>query len=71
MGDERIQGQIWRDGKKVDGFSLESVSDLIGESDTVVWADLQCPTHETLSSLADELGSVSYTHLTLPTIYSV
>ena len=56
MGDERIQGQIWRDGKKVDGFSLESVSDLIGESDTVVWADLQCPTHETLSSLADELG---------------
>ncbi|MGW0454611.1 MULTISPECIES: magnesium transporter CorA family protein [Gordonia] len=60
MGDEQITGQIWQNGEKVDGFSLASISDHIGESDTLVWADLQCPSHETLGSLASELGLNSF-----------
>ncbi|MGC5257871.1 magnesium transporter CorA family protein [Gordonia sp. DT218] len=52
---ERIRGQIWRDGEKVDGFELSRVSDCLADSDLLVWADLECPTSETMATLADEL----------------
>ncbi|MGV9859288.1 magnesium transporter CorA family protein [Gordonia sp. NPDC003425] len=55
MGAEHVRGQIWRHGEKVDGFDLASISDLIDEPDTLVWADLDCPSHPTLNDLADEL----------------
>ncbi|AZG46753.1 magnesium transporter CorA family protein [Gordonia insulae] len=52
---ERIRGQIWRDGQKIDGFELGKVSDCIEDDRLLVWADLECPTHETMTRLADEL----------------
>ncbi|MFW0786196.1 magnesium transporter CorA family protein [Gordonia sp. CPCC 206044] len=52
---ERIRGQIWRDGHKVDGFDLSKISDCPDDPDLLVWADLECPTHETMTALADEL----------------
>ncbi|RPA12528.1 magnesium transporter CorA family protein [Gordonia sp. OPL2] len=52
---ERIRGQIWRDGEKVDGFDLDKISDCLADDDLLVWADLECPTHETMTRLADEL----------------
>ncbi|MCH5643428.1 magnesium transporter CorA family protein [Gordonia sp. ABSL49_1] len=55
MGHEHVRGQIWRDGQFVDGFQLDQISDCIDEPDTLVWADLECPTHETLIRLATEL----------------
>lgn len=54
-GAERIRGQVWRDGTPVEGFDLDLISDCLGHEDTLIWADLECPTHETLSALAEEL----------------
>lgn len=56
-GSERVRGQIWRDGEAVDGFDLDAISDcLVADDDgTLIWADLECPTHETLSRVAAEL----------------
>ncbi|MEP9416333.1 magnesium transporter CorA family protein [Gordonia sp. VNQ95] len=52
---EVIRGQIWRDGHKVDGFDLASISEHLRCENTLIWADLDCPSHETLTALADEL----------------
>ncbi|MFW0797060.1 magnesium transporter CorA family protein [Gordonia sp. CPCC 205515] len=52
---ERIRGQIWRNGKPIDGFTLDKVSSCLEDPDLLVWADLECPTHETMSRLAGEL----------------
>ncbi|MBD0863118.1 magnesium transporter CorA family protein [Gordonia sp. zg691] len=54
-GVERVRGQIWRDGEPVDGFDLGAISDCLDADGTLIWADLECPTHETLSRLATEL----------------
>jgi magnesium transporter len=51
-----VQGQIWRDGTKVDGFCFEAISDCLAAEDTLVWADIYNPDHESLRRLADELG---------------
>lgn len=59
-GHEVIRGQIWRHGAPVDGFALTKISDCIDQPDTLVWADLDCPTHTTLTALADELDIGPY-----------
>ncbi|MDH3013027.1 magnesium transporter CorA family protein [Gordonia alkanivorans] len=54
---ERVRGQLWRDGEAVDGFDIDAISDCLDtdDPDTLIWADLECPTHETLSRVAAEL----------------
>lgn len=54
-GPEKVRGQIWCDGAFVPGFELANISEYLDQKNTLVWADLQCPTHETLNALADEL----------------
>lgn len=51
-----IQGRVWRDGKAQDDFEFDKISDYLTEPDTLVWADLCEPDHDTLCGLADELG---------------
>ncbi len=51
-----VQGRIWRDGKPVDGFAFDKISDCLASDDTLVWADIYNPDHESLRRLADELG---------------
>ncbi len=53
--DERIRGQIWRGGTRVDGFTLDTIDRYRDDPDVLVWADLENPTHATLSELATEL----------------
>lgn len=53
--DEHIRGQIWRDGERVDGFDIAKISDCLDEKNTLIWADLECPSHDTLAQLAAEL----------------
>ncbi|MDL9937713.1 magnesium transporter CorA family protein [Gordonia sp. ABSL1-1] len=55
MNAERVRGQIWQDGERVEGFSLDAISDNLTEPGRLIWADLECPSHETLSRLAAEL----------------
>ncbi|WP_299569153.1 magnesium transporter CorA family protein [uncultured Williamsia sp.] len=55
MSDGAITGQIWRDGAPVDGFDLAVISDCLTESHTLVWADLEDPSEETMGRLAEEL----------------
>ncbi|GAC00956.1 putative metal ion transporter [Gordonia namibiensis NBRC 108229] len=54
---ERVRGQLWRGGEAVDGFDIDAISDCLDadDPDTLIWADLECPTHETLSRVASEL----------------
>ncbi|MHC3000905.1 magnesium transporter CorA family protein [Gordonia sp. GN26] len=54
---ERVRGQLWRGGEAVDGFDIDAISDCLDadDPDTLIWADLECPTHETLSRVAAEL----------------
>lgn len=58
---EVIRGQIWQNGERVDGFSLDQISDCIAVPGKLVWADLDCPSHESLSALAAELDINSFT----------
>ncbi len=51
-----MRGQIWDNGKPVDGFELDQVSHCIDDPDRLVWADLLNPSHDTLTQLAEELG---------------
>ncbi|OBJ04993.1 magnesium transporter [Mycobacterium sp. 1482292.6] len=51
-----VVGQVWRGGKAQDGFEFDKISDYLTEPDTLVWADLCEPDHDTLCGLADELG---------------
>lgn len=64
----QIQGRVWRGGKAQDGlesdsvfglgdvFEFDKISDYLTEPDTLVWADLCNPDHDTLAGLARELG---------------
>lgn len=52
---ENVTGRIWRHGELQDNFSLDQVSDCIGNDDLLVWADLVNPSHEALTELAQEL----------------
>ncbi|MBD0020718.1 magnesium transporter [Gordonia pseudamarae] len=52
---ERIRGQIWRNGAAVDGFSLDTIEHCLDDPELLVWADLESPSHATLSRLAHEL----------------
>lgn len=47
---------MWRCGKPQDDFEFDRISDYLGEDDTLVWADLCDPDHDTLRDLAQELG---------------
>jgi magnesium transporter len=51
-----IQGRVWRCGKPQDDFEFDKISGYLSEDDTLVWADLCDPDHDTLSELAAELG---------------
>ncbi|MGW0037329.1 magnesium transporter CorA family protein [Gordonia sp. NPDC003376] len=52
---EVVRGQIWRHGKPVEGFRLDEISEHLDAPDTLIWADLDCPDHDTLAALATEL----------------
>lgn len=52
----QIQGRVWRGGKAQDDFEFGKISDYLAEPDTLVWADLCNPDHDTLGGLAGELG---------------
>lgn len=51
-----IQGRVWRCGQPQDEFEFDKIADYLGEDDTLVWADLCDPDHDTLRDLAAELG---------------
>lgn len=53
----QVQGRIWRAGEPDDEhFSFSAISDCLADDDTLLWADIYDPDHETLRGLADELG---------------
>lgn len=52
----QIQGRVWRGGKAQDDFEFDRISNYLTEGDTLVWADLCNPDHDTLGGLAGELG---------------
>lgn len=56
-----IRGQIWRDGAPVDGFTLSGIARDLEVPGTLIWADLNCPSHEMLATLAEELNLSSFT----------
>jgi magnesium transporter len=56
QGVASIQGRVWRSGKPQDDFEFEKISDYLSEDNTLVWADLCDPDHDTLCDLAQELG---------------
>ena len=47
-----IQGRVWRSGKPQDDFEFDKISGYLSEDDTLVWADLCDPDHDTLRDLA-------------------
>lgn len=52
----RVTTRSWRDGRVVDeDFPLSDVSERLAEADSLVWADLCNPDHESLMELAAEL----------------
>jgi magnesium transporter len=51
-----VRGRMWRAGEPIDGFTFSAISDCLESKDTLVWADVYDPDHDTLSALADELG---------------
>ena len=51
-----VSGRVWKKGEPVDGFTFSAISDCLAAEDTLVWADVYDPDHETLTALADELG---------------
>lgn len=57
---ENVTGRIWRHGELQDDFSLDQISDCLGDADLLVWADLVNPTHEALTELAHELDLNSW-----------
>lgn len=54
-GLERVRGQIWRNGEAVEGFELDRLSTCLEDDETLAWADLECPSHETLAHVAAQL----------------
>lgn len=51
-----IQGRVWRSGKLQDDFEFDKIADYLSADETLVWADLCDPDHDTLRNLADEVG---------------
>jgi magnesium transporter len=51
-----VRGRVWRGGKAQDDFEFSSISDYLGEDDTLVWCDIYDPDHAILKDLAQELG---------------
>ena len=52
-----IRTRVWRNGTlEAEGFPFEQVSDYLEQPDTLVWADLLYPDHESLLQLAEELS---------------
>jgi magnesium transporter len=52
-----FSGRVWRSGKPVDvELDMAAISDYLAQDDTLVWADVYDPDHDTLSALAEELG---------------
>lgn len=52
----QVRGRVWRAGKPQDDFEFASISDYLVEKDTLVWADVYDPDHDSLKELAKELG---------------
>ncbi|OBC01215.1 magnesium transporter [Mycobacterium sp. 852013-50091_SCH5140682] len=52
----QVQGRIWRAGRAVDGFTFDGISDCLTDENTLIWADIYDPDHDTLRALAAELG---------------
>lgn len=57
---DSVRGQVWVKGRKVGGFSLDTLSERLKEPDTLVWIDLDCPSHDTLTKLADRFDFNAY-----------
>ncbi len=56
-----FSGRVWRAGKPVDvELDMAAMSDYLAEDDTLVWADVYDPDHDTLAALAEELGLNSW-----------
>ena len=56
VANAHVQGRVWRSGQPDDSFTFSAISDYLDEQDTLLWADIYDPDHETLHGLADELG---------------
>ncbi|MBU8817780.1 magnesium transporter CorA family protein [Mycolicibacterium goodii] len=52
----QVHGRVWRSGRPIDGFTFSAISDCLADAETLVWADIYDPDHQTLLELADELG---------------
>ncbi len=52
----QVQGRIWRAGRAVDGFTFDGISDCLTDENSLIWADIYDPDHDTLRALATELG---------------
>ena len=50
-----VRGRMWVRGEPADGFTFSAISDCLTSEDTLVWADIYDPDHDTLMALADEL----------------
>ncbi|MGV9801065.1 magnesium transporter CorA family protein [Mycobacterium sp. NPDC003449] len=56
MPTTQVRGRVWRSGQPVDEFTFSAISDCLAAEDALLWADIFDPDHETLQSLAAELG---------------
>lgn len=52
----QVHGRIWRAGEPADGFVFDEISDYLTDENTLIWADIYDPDHDTLRKLAEELG---------------
>ncbi|CKG84609.1 magnesium transporter CorA family protein [Mycolicibacterium smegmatis] len=52
----QVHGRVWRSGQSAEDFSFSAISDYLADDDTLVWADIYDPDHQTLLDLAAELG---------------
>lgn len=50
-----VRGRMWVRGEPADGFTFSAISDCLTSEDTLVWADIYDPDHDTLMALAEEL----------------
>ena len=55
-----VRGRVWRGGEAAADFTFSELSAYLTTDDTLVWADIFDPDHETLKSLAHELGLNSW-----------
>lgn len=53
----KVQSRLYRNGRlAAEGFTIDQVSELLGQDDTMLWIDLCGPSKEELDQLGDELG---------------